>query len=94
MPRFTTWQKTQCYDCGQEFTVTRSEPKTFDKESDVICNDCKNRVKAIKEGYDAGYMRALCDVSEALNKAKCVDGGVIVAAMMFVKSGEMNNGNK
>jgi hypothetical protein len=42
------WAKDSCDNCGEEFQVTRTNPKVVLAGEDILCNDCD----IWKRGYD------------------------------------------
>ena len=48
--KFPRWTKTECDDCGSEFLVTRTEPKTVEGGVKVLCNGCEMYNLGFKDG--------------------------------------------
>jgi hypothetical protein len=44
---FKTWEKTECDNCGQEYQVTRTKPKTLNR---CICGECETYERAYRDG--------------------------------------------
>ena len=55
--KFSTWAKAECSSCFQEFEVTRSEPKSFKNNSEIICSECKDYSRAYKDGFEEGHQQ-------------------------------------
>ena len=45
---FGRWAKTTCDSCGDEFLVTRTEPKEIDGA--VVCGECDMYMRGFKDG--------------------------------------------
>ena len=52
---FGRWAWTPCDECGREFLVTRTQPKT--KEGPVVCSECEMYARGYADGYKAGLAR-------------------------------------
>jgi hypothetical protein len=71
--KFGTWAKTECSSCNQEFQVTRTEARSFESNSKIICSECKDYGRAYKDGVEAGKASSMKQLAQYESIVKKVD---------------------
>lgn len=69
MVSFGRWEMTECVECGFEYQVTRTEPKTLPQHK-CVCSDCDSYNRGYADGVTVGSVKAKEEIVANMNLFK------------------------